>query len=165
MALHRKDQLELLSRFLDGEVSPEEAKEAERLMAQEEAREMRAVQGLGDLLRTDIDNIAERVNFNFFAERVLANAEAQQPLAFWERVEEFFREKFGRTSQYLLPGAVVAAAAVAALLLSRPAPQLGAESGPRNELVITKVDTDKNWISQTIDDQGTTILWIDDSQE
>lgn len=166
MPLHRKDQLELMSRFLDGEVTPEEAIEAERLMAQEEAREMRAVRGVGELLRADVERATERVNFSFFADRVLANAEAEKPLSMWERVEEFLREKFGVATQYLLPGAVVAAAAIAAFFLAQPRnTQSDLSTGPRNELVITKVDTDKNWMSQTIDDQGTTILWIDDTQE
>lgn len=163
MALQQKDQQELLSRFLDGEVSPEEALEAEQLLAQEEAREMRAVQGFGELLREDVERATARINFSFFAERVLASAEAEKPLTFWERIEEYVKARLGSASQYLLPSAVVAAAAIAALLLSKPyEPQV---TGPRNELVITKVDTDKNWMSQTIDDQGTTILWIDDSQE
>jgi anti-sigma factor RsiW len=164
MPLHRKDQLELMSRFLDGEVTPAEAQEAERLMEAEEAREMRAVRGVGELLRADVERATARVNFNFFADRVLANAEAQKPLSLWERVEEFFRERFGVATQYLLPGAVVAAATIAALFLAQPrSAEITGEL--RNELVITKVDTDKNWMSQTIDDQGTTILWIDDTQE
>jgi hypothetical protein len=164
MPLHRKDQLELMSRFLDGEVTPEEAIQAEKLMAEEEARDMRAVRGVGELLRADVERATARVNFNFFADRVLANAEARKPLTFWERAEEFLREKLGVTTQYLLPSAVVAAAALAAFFLAQPR-STEITSGPRNELVITKVDTDKNWMSQTIDDQGTTILWIDDSQE
>lgn len=164
MPLHRKDQLELMSRFLDGEVTPAEAQEAERLMEEEEAREMRAARGVGELLRADVERATARVNFSFFADRVLANAEAQKPLSVWEKVEEFFREKFGVATQYLLPGAVVAAAALAAFFLAQPrAAELTGEL--RNELVITRVDTDKNWMSQTIDDQGTTILWIDDTQE
>jgi anti-sigma factor RsiW len=164
VTLHRKDQLELINRYFDGEVSPEEALEAERLLEQEEAAEMKAVQGLGALLREDVSRATERVNFHFFADRVLANAEAQKPLTFWEKVEAFLREKLGG-SQYLLPGAVVAAAALAAFLLTQPKQADPSTSGPRNELVITKIETDKNWISQTIDDQGTTILWIDDSEE
>ena len=164
MPLHRKDQLELMSRFLDGEVTPEEATEAERLMAQEESRDMRAVRGVGELLRADVERATERVNFNFFADRVLANAEAQKPLSVWEKVEEFFREKFGVATQYLLPGAVVAAAALAALLLAQPRTTDGSDitSGPRNELVITRAD---NLLGlDIIDDEGTTILWVDESE-
>jgi negative regulator of sigma E activity len=164
MPLHRKDQLELMSRFLDGEVTPTEALEAEKLLAQEEAREMRAVRGVGDLLRADVERATARVNFSFFADRVLANAEAQKPLSVWERVEEFFREKFGVSTHYLLPGAVVAAAALAAFLVAQPRSTGDSDftSGPRNELVITKAD---NLLGlDIIDDEGTTILWVDESE-
>lgn len=161
----RKDQEELLSRFLDGQVTPQEAIEAEKLLAMEDALDMRVAQSVGNLLREDVERVTERVNFNFFADRVLANAEAQAPLSLWERVEEFFREKLGVATRLLLPGAVVAAAAIAAFFLAQPKAGSELSSEPRNEVVITKVDTDKNWMSQTIDDQGTTILWIDDSPE
>lgn len=160
----RKDQQELISRFLDGEVTEQEAIEAEKLLAQEDALDMQVAKSVGELLREDVERATERVNFSFFADRVLANAEAEAPLSFWERVEEFFREKFGVATRFLLPGAVVAAAALAAFFLAQPTtPEITSE--PQNEVVITKVDTDKNWMSQTIDDEGTTILWIDDSQE
>jgi negative regulator of sigma E activity len=158
----RKDQQELVSRFLDGEVTEQEAIEAQKLLEQEDALDMQIAQSVGNLLREDVERATARVNFNFFADRVLANAEAEAPLSIWERMEEFFRERFGVAARFLLPGAVVAAA-IAAFFLAQPRTDENTPSGPRNELVITKAEN--LWMPQVIDDQGTTILWIDDAQE
>lgn len=166
MARHDEDRQLLVMRFLDGEVSENEAESAEEILRMDRAlsREMRAVQGLGALLRKEAHAKAAAVDFSRFADKVLKEAE-KRPKGLWERVEGFFRERLGQASQMWLPAAVVSAAALAAFLLSHPKEWLGAGNTQRNELVITKVDTDKNWISQTIDDQGTTIIWIDDSGE
>jgi hypothetical protein len=166
VARNDEARLTLLGRYFDGEATPAEVEAAESILRAEPelAMELGAVQGLGALLKTEVEDVVERVDFTYLSTRVLAEAEARKPLSLWERVEEFFREQVG--ARLWLPGAVVAAAALAALLLSgEQAPEGGGLTGPRNELVITKVDTDKNWMSQTIDDEGTTILWIDDSQQ
>lgn len=163
MTRHKEARQKLVFRYFDGEVSPGEAKMAERFLEEEPdlAQELYAVKNLGALLREDTERAVARVDFSFLADRVLAEAENQKSLSLWERLEEFFRARLGRASQFWLPGAVVAAAALAGLLMSQP----HKPEGPRNETVITKVETDNTWISQTIDDQGTTILWVDDTPE
>jgi hypothetical protein len=157
----------LVMRFLDGEVSEQEAEAATNILNTDVvfSREMRAVHGLGALLRQQAHAKARAVDFSRFADNVLRQAESRKPVGLWERFEAYLRETLGQASQLWLPAAVVSAAAAAAILLSHPKTWDGNMNGQRNELVITKVDTDKNWMSQTIDDQGTTIIWIDDSGE
>lgn len=168
MARNEEAKEMLLARHFDGEANPAEREAATRLLAEDPvlARDFRAVTGLGALLRAEVKGAAARVDFSRLADRVLWEAEARKKPSIFERVEEFLHERFGHLSQILLPGTVAAAAAGAALLLTSPHKPGETESlGPKNEFVITRVDSDNNWMSQTIDDEGTTILWIDDSEE
>jgi hypothetical protein len=164
---HDESRKLLVMRFLDGEVSEQEAEIASSILRSDVAfsREVRAVQGLGALLRQQAQTKAQSIDFSRFADNVLRKAEAHKPAGLWERFETYVRDTLGQASQLWLPAAVVSAAAAAAVLLSHPRTWDSNANGQRNELVITKVDTDKNWMSQTIDDQGTTIIWIDDSGE
>jgi negative regulator of sigma E activity len=164
MARHDRSFSELLSRQLDGELSVEEEKRAKQLLASDAAlaREHKSLQVFGELLRQDHKRKISQVDFSRLANSIVEEAFASPPRTFWEKVEDFFQERFGRAAAFWLPATAMAAAALAAFLLYKP--KIFSD-GPSNELIITHVDTDKTWISQTIDNEGTTILWIDDSEE
>lgn len=169
MARNDTSREELLARYFDGEVTKEEKASAEALLREDPklAREMRAVSTLDSLLRADVQRKVAQVDFSRFADTVLREAEARKTPTVWERIEEFFSERFGKASHILLPSAVAAAAAVAALLVSRPhtPEEKGVIAPQQNEFVITQIVTDKTFMTETIDDEGTPIVWIDDSEE
>lgn len=161
---------DLLSRHLDGRLSPEEARDLEQRMADDSslAEVLDAFNHNGDLLRAHLDVELGAIDFDAFTQRVMdalpaeapaaAPAPAARPAA--QPAAQGLGDRFRRFFMPVLLGAAVAA--VATWFVLRPG-AVELDDVPGGEVFVDSVSNDGPQtvlISQPVEEGGSTIIWL-----
>jgi hypothetical protein len=167
---------DLLQRYYDGDLTPEEERSVSAALAQSESGQRRLDQlvQLTELLRAPVLEAAEGLDSDALFARIEGGVQRQQALGFGERLRLLGSEWFEHKRSVLVPAAASLAAAAAALiilLVPREArhpqdgePVLAQLHGSRIENVDFGQSTGTVF---EVDNQGVSaaVVWIADDEE
>ena len=156
-----------LLRYLDGEMSPREARQLEtELESSEESRnKLAAMRQLGEVLVARFDEEGNEVESALSASWEKIAAQLPEPASAGPGVWERLRDWFDAYRGHVLTGAVAAAAgAFLAVWLGAGAPRAGLATGSPAEVESLEVEGGSGTIFQIASDDknepATTVIWV-----